>query len=72
MLAMVPTTFAIPSLLAILVSSSLVKKHMNSNNQIQTRTLRDMNDDEYLKAEAKMKVIAGTEFCIAETKVGLA
>jgi hypothetical protein len=26
--------------------------------------------NEYLKAEAKMKVMAGTEFCIAEAKVG--
>jgi len=26
--------------------------------------------DDYLKAEAKTKVMAGTEFCIAEAKVG--
>lgn len=26
--------------------------------------------DDYLKAEAKIKVMAGTEFCIAEAKVG--
>jgi len=25
---------------------------------------------DYLKAKAKIKVIAGTEFCIAEAKVG--
>jgi len=26
----------------------------------------------YLKAQAMMKVMAGTEFCIAEAKVGVA
>lgn len=40
-LAMVPTTFAIPSLLAMLVSSSLVKRQMNSQKlQKTTATIK--------------------------------
>ena len=74
-LAMVPRTFANPSLLVMLTSSSLVKikwYHQviaTLRHNIIKNVTRRCNVI-YLKAKAKIKVIAGTEFCKAEAKVG--
>lgn len=72
-LAMVPRIFAIPSLLVTFTFSSL----QFFREGLRERCLHIQKQEgfisrvwNYLKAEAIRKVIAGTEFCIAEANVG--
>ena len=74
-LAIVPNTFANPSLLAILICSSLhkSKRMVRWSKEKKNRSLKNITlvyETGYLRAEAIRKVIAGTEFCIDEAKVG--
>jgi len=72
-LAMVPKTFASPSLLEMLTFSSLRRKvKVQEMFLLSKRKRRKFNVESqcYPRAEAMTKVIAGTEFCIAEAKAG--
>lgn len=73
-LAIAPNTFANPSLFAILICSSLHKSTLGDEvikrKNLLWESMTIVYDIGYLRAEAITKVIAGTEFCIAEAKVG--
>ena len=76
MLAMVPRTFAIPYLLEISTFSSLRNRDENKCIRGKAQSIKELilkNKElafSYLRAEAMTKEIAGTEFCIADAKVG--
>lgn len=72
-LAMVPRIFAKPSLLLILTCSTLKSRKVVleccsfATKQRHRNIVMTLS---YPRADAMTKVIAGTEFCIAEAKVG--